>query len=357
MNKDKEKIEHFSYYSHLEDIEIPMSNYLTNIYYPTWSNTPKNQTSLITFKGQHLLSKGGIFCLCAKAGIGKSSLMEAFVSSYLNPNADSFGVNINLPKGKKKILYLDTERTNWEVHKAWSKMMKRAGIYKSSSLTKKVLYAGLKKLSVAEKKLYVEDIVSKNEDIGLVVFDGCSDFVMNTNDAVESTNFINWIEQLGDEIGCAFTIHTNPNDNKARGWLGSELLRKCESMLLAKRDGDDFELTADFENGKVRHGSKPSQSYKWCEIEEMFVSTTHIPTSAKEENEIKKDTLNRELVIKIWGGEHIIIYSEMLHRLMRELGKNKEGAINFYKTNLKGKLIQKVGGEGWEIMGLNNGVK
>lgn len=338
MNKDKEKIEHFSYYSHLEDIEIPMSNYLTNIYYPTWRNRPKNQTSLITFKGQHLLSKGGIFCLCAKAGVGKSSLMEAFVSSYLNPNADSFGVNINLPKGKKKILYLDTERTNWEVHQAWSKMMKRAGIYKNSSLTKKVLYAGLKKLSVTEKKLYVEDIVSKNEDIGLVVFDGCSDFVMNTNDAVESTNFINWIEQLGDEIGCAFTIHTNPNDNKARGWLGSELLRKCESMLLAKRDGDNFELTAEFENGKVRHGSKPSQSYKWCNDEEMFVSTDEKPqpTTSKKKSEYSK------MAIDIFGENELLKFGEIIEQISKIKGKNEADSKQIFYNNFQFKICERV---------------
>ena len=47
----------------------------------------------------------------------------------------------------------------------------------------------------------------------------------------------------------------------------------------------------------------------------------------------------------------------MIHRLMSELSKDKQGAINFYKNNFKGKLIQKVGEEGWEIIGLNKGVE
>ena len=350
MSKDKEKIEHTSYYSHLADIAVKFpDNFIGKLYYPDWNNAPPPEKSVMSFKGTHLLSKGGIFCLCAKAGVGKSSIMEAFISNYLNPNCDSFGVEINLSESRNKILFIDTERTNWEVHKAWSKIMKRAKINKGSKVKERLIYVGLKKLTAEEKKQYVNQILAENKDIGLIVYDGASDFVRNTNSETETTEFIDWLKTFDDEISFAFTIHTNPTDNKARGWLGSELLRRCEAMLLARRIGEINEITADFDNGKVRHGSKQSQNYKWCEIEEMFVSTDEKPqpTTSKKNSEYSK------MAIDIFGENELLKFGEIVEQISKIKGQKEEDAKQTFYNNFKKKICERVeinGEKFWKLI-------
>ena len=347
MSKDKEKKLNISNYSHISDIAIKFpDNFIGKLYYPDWNNAPNPEKSVMSFKGTHLLSKGGIFCLCAKAGVGKSSIMEAFISNYLNPNCDSFGVEINLSESRNKILFIDTERTNWEVHKAWSKIMKRAKINKGSKVKEKLIYVGLKKLTAEEKKEYVNQVLAENKDIGLIVYDGASDFVRNTNSEMETTDFIDWLKTFDDEISFAFTIHTNPNDNKARGWLGSELLRRCEAMLLARIIGEINEITAEFDNGKVRHGSKQSQSYKWCEIEEMFISCANEKPKIKS---IKKENNNLELLNKIFQGHKSLYWADIIDGLIRERGGNKPANEKYWNRNLRNILCVEVGQNGWEI--------
>ena len=80
MSKDNKKNEVISSFSHLDSLEIPQTNNLNErVYFPDWYNAPPLEKSIMTFLGTHLLSKGGITTLCAKSGIGKSSIVEAFI--------------------------------------------------------------------------------------------------------------------------------------------------------------------------------------------------------------------------------------------------------------------------------------
>ena len=365
MSKDKEKKTIISNFSDLDLLEIPQTNNLNErVYFPNWENRPKTESVSIKSKDNNtaLCKTGGQMLITAGAGVGKSSIVEAVVSSVLNPECDSLGVEITLPVLNQKVLILDTERSQGETWDAWLKIMRRANI-NNPFIDDRLIFANCKSLSVIERKEYVSKILSENEDIGLVVFDGSADFVTSINDEKEVNSFNDWINTFSPLISIIHTIHTNPNDLnfKPRGWLGSELWRRANSVLVAKKVQDEetelVELTSAFANGKVRHGNPFNCYFSFNQELEMFVSTTHIPKSKKDEDKIKKETSNKELLIKIWRGEYIIKYSEMIHRLMSELSKDKQGAINFYKNNFKGKLIQKVGEEGWEIIGLNKGVE
>jgi hypothetical protein len=76
--------------------------------------------------------------------------------------------------------------------------------------------------------------VSKEEPTNyVVVLDVVSDFMLNFND-IESTYglmdlLIEWIDQYGVTFIC--TIHENPEGNKARGHLGTEISNKASSVL------------------------------------------------------------------------------------------------------------------------------
>ena len=310
------------------------------VYYPNFYNTPEQNISFFKFNDTHLLSKGGIMTLCAKSGIGKSSVMEAFISSHLNAESDSLGVNLFLQEEHSKILFIDTERSKWEVHSAWSKLMKRANLKEEDTAVDDVIYASVKRLNVEQKRQYIDSILELNNDIGLVVFDGASDFLNNTNDMVESNKFIEWINNFNDNIALAFTIHTNPTDDKPRGHLGSELCRKSESVLNANRQGDIYEITTDFENGKNRHGKHNTWNYKYCEEQGMFISTTDKPIIKKPSTPIQAKW--RDLAIKIYGETDALPYSHIVEQIQKCANKTQTQAKNCFMDSWKGKIIEKI---------------
>lgn len=363
MSKDKEKKLNISNFSELDNIEIWV-DLNKRVYFPNWENRPKTESVSIKSKDNNtaLCKTGGQMLITAGAGVGKSSIVEAVVSSVLNPECDSLGVLITLPELNQKVLILDTERSQGETWDAWLKIMRRTNT-DNPTIDNRLIFANCKALSVIERREYVSKILSENEDIGLVVFDGSADFVTSINDEKEVNLFNDWINTFSPLISIIHTIHTNPNDLnfKPRGWLGSELWRRANSVLVARKvqdaESELVELTSNFQNGKVRHGNPFNCYFSFNQELEMFTSTTYTPRAKKEEEKIKKENSNKELIIKVWGDEKVIKYSEMIHRLMKERNTNEQGAINFYKSNLKGKnLIQKVGEEGWEII-VENGVK
>jgi hypothetical protein len=349
MSKDNKKSEVISSFSHLDLLEIPQTNNLNErVYFPNWYNAPPLEKSIMTFLGTHLLSKGGITTLCAKSGIGKSSIMEAFISNHLNPDCDSLGVEINLTENYNKILFIDTERSKWEVHKAWSKIMKRANLNEDFNVSEKLIYAGLKKLNALEKKQYINSVLIENRNIGLIVFDGSSDFLKNTNDNVESSEFIDWINTFDDNIALAFTIHTNPSDEKPRGHLGSELLRKCESVLIAKKQDNIFELTTEFDNGKNRHGRKESLNYKYCEDADMFISTDEKPMPKQKSNE-----KYNQMAIEIWGEKSTMYFAEIVEAIEKKTGKTNGASKQVFNRHFKDKLCENIAKMGWKLIGTN----
>jgi hypothetical protein len=336
-NKDKEKKVQIKTILDKKDSLIPK---VDGVYYPNFYNTPEQNISVFKFNDTHLLSKGGIMTLCAKSGIGKSSVMEAFISSHLNAESDSLGINLFLQEEHSKILFIDTERSKWEVHCAWSKLMKRAFLTDETETHLKLIYASVKRLNVEQKRQYIDSILELNNDIGLVVFDGASDFLNNTNDMVESNKFIEWINNFNDNIALAFTIHTNPTDDKPRGHLGSELCRKSESVLNANRQGDIYEITTDFENGKNRHGKHNTWNYKYCEELDMFISTTDKPIIKKPSTPIQSK--HRDLAIKIFGETDALSYAHIIEQIQKCATKTPQQAKDIFMSGFKDKLIERI---------------
>jgi hypothetical protein len=315
------------------------------IYYPSWDNIPPKEQTVIKFKETPLLSKGGILSLCAEPGVGKSSIMEAFISSHLNQNSDSLSVSILLNSERNKILFCDTERSQWESHKAWSKLMKRAGISQNSNDHKCLVFANLKALSINERKTFVNDFANQNKDLAIIVFDGGADFMNNTNDLDESNKFNDWINTFNPNISFMFTVHTNPSDNKPRGHFGSEICRRSQTVLLARRRGEIFEITTNFEHGKNRHGKHESWNYKYCQETDMFVS------SSEEYIPIKANTKYKDLADKIWGDKDLMSFSEILKQIGVLMGKSYDSSKSIFFRQFKDKICIKIESDNmWKLI-------
>lgn len=351
MSKDNIKIEQISSFSHLDLIEIPQTNNLNErVYFPNWDNAPPPEESVVKWGATHLLARGGLFVICAKAGIGKSSVTEAFLSSHLNQTSDSLGVKINLPISRNKILICDTERSEWESHKAWSKLMKRASINEGFDIEKMLVFANLQSLDVEEKFNFLNDYLLQNTDIGLVLLDGSADFLNNTNDITESNKLYHKLKNINKEVAFVCTIHTNPTDNKPRGHWGTLLCAKAESVLLLRKINDMYELTTDFDEGKLRHSKHISWYYKWCDEKNMFASTDEKP----QPKTTKKNSEYSQMAIDIFGENERLKFKEIVEQIGKIKGKSEASSKQIFYDNFQLKICERIeinGEKFWKLIG------
>ena len=225
--------------------------------------------------------------------------------------------------------------------------MRRAKVEKPE-INKRITFANLKAVALSERICYTEKLLKDNPEIGLVLFDGGSDFVMDVNDAQQIVKFSDWINSYNPLISEVITLHTNPTDNKPRGHLGSELLRRAESVLLLRKLDDKVrEITTKFEFGKVRNDDDSIQTYyQWCASHNMFISTDYTPP--KPVNQEREEGY-KELVSKIFEGRTQVSYGYMLGIIMEQKQVKDERAKKIVQV-MQNKHIKKVEANVWEAV-------
>jgi hypothetical protein len=223
--------------------------------------------------------------------------------------------------------------------------MKRAKIPINSTDDKCLSFANVKALSIDERKNFVTEFAENNKDLALIIFDGGADFMNNTNDLDESNKFNDWINSFNPHISFMFTVHTNPTDNKPRGHFGSEICRRSQTILLARRKGDVFEITTDFEHGKNRHAKHETWSYKYCQETDMFVS------SSEEYIPIKANIKYKDLADKIWGDKDLMSFSEILKQIGVLMDKSYDSSKSIFFRQFKDKICIKIESDNmWKLI-------
>lgn len=327
----------------LPDAIIPPDK---RVFYPDWTNQPPVQETVITANSKRVLTVGNLLAFCSKAGVGKSSLCEAITASLINPHCDSLGFSVALKEYRRKVLYLDTERTIQDTWNAWERTYRRAGM-KAPNIDKRVLFANLKAVSIPDRKKYVEQILNKNPDIGLIIFDGAGDFIRDTNSIAESCDFIDWINTFNPNISLVFSLHTNPRDDKPRGHIGSELCRRAESVFLVRKLDDGVrEITTTFEYGKVRNDNDVISSYyRYSDNVQMFITTDYTPPKVISQ---EKQQEYSEMAEKIFEGRTECSTNYIVGKICEATGKIEPTSRTIFYRHFKDKLVQ-MNGTGWKL--------
>lgn len=304
------------------------------IFIPDANNKPPISKTVISFSGSKFLTTGNLSSIISRAGVGKSSILEALISNYLNPECDGLGFSVNLSGYRKKILLIDGERTVSDTWNSWERIMKRAN--KELEENVPLIVANFKSIGVEKRIQYVTDILNKNNDIGLVILDGGGDFIVDTNSIAATTEFKDWIYTFNPQISTLVTIHTNPDTNKPRGTVGSELWRISEGVVLARKISDNDtvrEITTNFDYGKVRNDlDAKNHYYEWCEDEEMFMSSDY-ESNGKGKKEPKQRDV--DFINSIFENQQSQSFTNLAEKY-KEFAKCSE---NTAKTYLKRNII------------------
>ncbi len=188
---------------------------------------------IIEQRGMTIASLGNISAVVGAAKSKKTFLCSALVGGLLSENGD-FGIAPRLAK----VLWVDTEQSQLHTRKVVERIHRLAGwtVERNCGLLHTLCLREVEPKQRAEL-LYMAIELYKPH---LVVVDGISDLMYNTNDIEESDRIVGRMMALSTEYNCHIlcVLHTNPNSDKARGHIGSTLQRKAETVIFVHKVGE-----------------------------------------------------------------------------------------------------------------------
>ena len=188
------------------------------------------------------------------ASIGKAKSKKTFNVSAIVAAALKNGTvllySAELPKDKRKILYVDTEQSPYHCLKVMERILRMAGLPTDRD-SEHLEFLALRKYTPKERIAAVEQAIYNTPELGLVVIDGIRDMVYDINSPSESTKVISLLMTWTGErhIHIHTILHQNKGDENARGHIGTELSNKAETVLQVEKD----EKNPDISTVKAAH--------------------------------------------------------------------------------------------------------
>ena len=182
-----------------------------------------------------ICSEGNISAVVGEAKSKKTFLCTAIVGSMLElDGSQQFGIERRFCR----VLWIDTEQSREHIQKVLFRINLLSRLPLDSSLPH-ILTQTLREESPKQRLELMRYAIEYHKP-KLVVIDGVSDLLTNTNNLEESEALVAELLTLSTVYSCHImcVLHTNPNSDKARGHLGSTLMRKAETVLFVHRVGE-----------------------------------------------------------------------------------------------------------------------
>lgn len=191
----------------------------------------------ILFVGDCTIATFGNFSASTgKAKSKKTFNISAMVAAAVT-NTTVLNYRADLPEGKRKILYFDTEQSKFHCHNVLERIYKLSGL----SLQKddcRLLFWGLREYTPKLRIALIDYALRKHDEVGLVIIDGLRDLMYDINNGKEATDVMTvlmaWTSVY--ELHIHTVLHLNKNDNNPRGHIGTELENKAETVLVISKN-------------------------------------------------------------------------------------------------------------------------
>ena len=185
--------------------------------------------------GSIIASEGNISAVVGAAKSKKTFLCTALVGAMLRPSGTaSFGIT----PSQSLVLWVDTEQSASHTQRVIKRIHRMAGQPEDKPYDKLVALT-LREVEPKERFNILRNAIAYYKP-RLVVIDGISDLMYNSNCIEESDAVVGELMALSTEHNCHImnVLHTNPNSDKARGHIGSTLQRKVETMIYVRKVGE-----------------------------------------------------------------------------------------------------------------------
>ena len=196
---------------------------------------------LITISGETVATQGNTVTVSGPTKQGKSAVGSVILTGAITCLAyDGFdGLEVKRNIQRHAVLHFDTEQSRYKHYQNVQAIKRRAYI---QALPDHFMSYNLRQLELAKYEQTTREIFEaayfKHGGIHLALIDGIADYIVDPNDQITSNAIIKFFDKLSVEFNTCilFIVHVNPNSDKERGHLGSQLQRKSESVISIKKD-------------------------------------------------------------------------------------------------------------------------
>ncbi len=192
---------------------------------------PPKPKEVLRLNGGIWGTMGNFTVVTGKAKSKKTFLITAAVAAAVGAKVVINNIEGRLPAGSK-IIWFDTEQGKYHITKAARRAVEIAGL--APDTVNMEVYA-LRQIKTAYRLQFIDDMISNNKGIKLVVIDGIRDILNDINSPEEamriSDYLLRWTENKDNDLHIICVLHTNKTDGNLRGHIGTELLNKSETVI------------------------------------------------------------------------------------------------------------------------------
>ena len=239
-------------------------------------NQPPIQPARYRVAGVPICTTGNLSAITAGIKSGKSSWIAAMVAAVMPAGqsmVDCLGITSTNPE-RLALIHIDTEQSIGDHWQLVNRSVKRAGLDEPPQWLMSYAFKGFTAHQLREAlNLVIDEAKVRHGGIHSVILDGTADFVLDVNDPSETNPFIASLETLAVVNNCPIVnvIHFNPNSDKTRGHLGSQLERKAETNLRLDKDGETITVWSD-KNRQAPILKSAGPCFMWSDEHMMHVS-------------------------------------------------------------------------------------
>lgn len=225
---DEEKIKELRFKQFFEKTYIDLSK--PPIKKPTILSIKKDK---FEFKYVSIFTLGNISAIHGKAKSKKTFLNSIFASVLTSNSEYANLIKSELPEHKNQIVYLDTEQSKYDSYNVNRRIVKMAGDNANN-----FSMFSLRGTNAFEKLEFLEYLIKTVSQVGVVFIDQIADLAKSINDEEEAVRVVNKLEELTNnyDIHIACVIHQNKANDNATGWLGSQIMKKAETIIKVTKD-------------------------------------------------------------------------------------------------------------------------
>ena len=222
---------------------------------------------------QNILYPKTVNFIQGKSGTHKSRFAGELVSGLLTQPDQRNPLNFRLNPGFNRdvsVLYVDTERNiSDQFRGAMQTILQNAGCSPGYEKFRVLSFVEFpRKDRIDYLKLLIEEIRRTNGDHLVVCTDVITDLVQNFNEPQQCMELVDYQNQLVNLHDVTFVnvIHENPNSDKARGHLGTELHNKASTVLQINHRGNMGDTNLYEVNFKKQRCDAPYKPFaiKYC---------------------------------------------------------------------------------------------
>ncbi len=197
----------------------------------------KQQISFLNMRGERnnfvaVMSEENISMVIGKSKSKKSYFTNQVIAALISNKEIDDRIWGNLPEDRRKVVVIDTEQSKYHVNRR-RQIIEMGADEKDFDNLKVFHFAGLD-VRVMVTALHM---ISEMEDVGVILIDQIGDLVSSINSedevreiTIEMTRIIN-----AKKMHIIVILHQNKGNEHAAGWIGTHLLKKCESVITVEK--------------------------------------------------------------------------------------------------------------------------